>query len=136
MSGARGHGGHEFLPLGKIHDQLHLTPEQEKTWQKLAAETKELRISGQAQRKEIKSQLDQELAHAQPDLARIAALSDRAKDEGVTRRRQLRDEWLKLYAQLSPEQKLVVRDVIRDKLSRFETFRKRFGQNRESRNPS
>lgn len=130
------HGEHEFLPIQEIHDKLHLTGEQEKTWQALAQKTKDMRMSGRDQRNEIKSQAKQELDKAEPDLARIAALADRSMDEQTARRRQLRDEWLKLYAQLSPEQKLVVRDALKARMAKMDTFRDKFKQRRDTRNPS
>lgn len=136
MPDGAGRGDRELLPLREIHDKLHLSAAQEKTWQQLADKTQALRISGREQRKEIKSQLDQELNRAQPDLARISALSDKTMDEQTAKRRALRDDWLKLYTQFSPEQKAVVKDAIKAKFARFESFREKIRQHRESKNAS
>lgn len=130
------HGEREFLPMQEIHDKLHLSAEQEKTWQALAQKTKDMRMSGRDQRNEIKSQARQELDKAEPDLARIARLADQNMDEQTARRRQLRDEWLKLYTQLSPEQKLMVRDALKARMAKMEMFREKFKQRRDARNPS
>jgi len=131
-----GHGEREFFPMRDIHDKLHLAADQEKTWQTLAQKSKDLRISGQDHRNEIKSQIKQELEKSEPDLARLAALTDRAMDEQTAKRRQLRDEWLKLYTQLSPEQKVAVRDAIKDRVAKAETFREKIKQRRERKTPS
>lgn len=130
------HGEREFLPMQEIHDKLKLSGEQEKTWQVLEQKTRDMRMSGRDQRNEIKSQARQELDKAEPDLARVARLADQNMDEQTAKRRQLRDEWLKLYAQLSPEQKLVVRDALKARMAKMEMFREKFKQRRDARNPS
>ncbi len=136
MAEPMGRGGHEFLPLRDIHDKLHLAADQEKSWQTLEQKTKDLRMSGQNRRNELKSQTKQELDKAEPDLARLAALADRSMDEQTARMRELRGEWLKFYAQLAPEQKLVVRDAIKARMAKAEMFREKFKQRREGKNPS
>lgn len=136
MAEPLGRGEHEFFPLRGIHDKLHLTDDQEKTWQTLARKAKDIQMSGQNRRNEIKSQAKQELEKTEPDLARLAALADRSMDEQSGKRRELRDEWLKLYAQLAPEQKIVVRDAIKARIAKAEMFREKFKQGREGKNPS
>lgn len=107
-----------FLPLKQIHDKLHLTADQEKTWQTLAQESKDARKASWEQHKEMRAQLKKELGKTEPDFAGLAARSDQLADERTRNRRQLRDQWLKFYAGLSVEQKAVVRDTIKSRLEK------------------
>ena len=66
-----------------------------------------------------------EIAKAEPDLAAMAAIADDAEQQGRALRRQVRDEWLKVYATFSVEQKAIVRDIMQQKMARAESFRQK-----------
>lgn len=127
-----GHGPAEsFPPLRELHEKLHLSAEQEKTWQDLQKQGMARRKSAFAQHKEMRAQFQQELDKKEPDLAGLSERMDQAADERVKTMRELRGEWLKLYASLSAEQKGIVRDVLKARLAHREKFKHR-GEGRET----
>ena len=126
----RHHDG-ELFSMEKIHNKLHLTPEQEKTWQSLEQQRKEMFKASWEQRKALRARIKSELDRGEPDLAALAAETDRSMDEQIHKRRQLRDQWLKLYAQLSPEQKAIVKDAIKARMDKSERMREKFRHHRE-----
>ena len=67
----------------------------------------------------------EELAKAEPDFAAVGVASDAAQASQQAVRRQVRDQWLNLYATFSPAQKAVVRDAAAAKLAKMESFRAR-----------
>ncbi|MBZ0091024.1 MAG: periplasmic heavy metal sensor [Sulfuricellaceae bacterium] len=122
--------GEGFLPMRELHQKLHLSAEQDKTWQALEKQSMAQRKSAFAQHKEMRAQFLQELDKKDPDLAALSARMDQASDERIKAMRQLRGEWLKLYASLSAEQKGIVRDVLKAKLAHRGPFKHR-GEGRE-----
>lgn len=125
-------GGDEFMPLNAIHDKLHLSEAQEKTWQTLTQKTQTWREVGRKEHGALKSQLKQELDKSQPDFAALAAKADRIADERTGEKRRVREEWLKFYASLSPTQQTTVRDELRAKLAGAEKRLEHMKQRRET----
>jgi Spy/CpxP family protein refolding chaperone len=127
----RHHGGGIEQAIAKVKDNLALNSSQQLMWDNAVAATKSARQAGRDERQRVHAAVSAELAKAEPDLAALAALSDQAQERGHALRRQVRDEWLKLYATFTPEQKLVVRDQLAKRVERFERFREhmhgRFG---------
>ena len=66
-----------------------------------------------------------ELAKTEPDLKAVAAAADTAPEQSHARRQAVRNEWLALYDTFSAEQKLVVRELLQQRLARAESFRHR-----------
>ncbi len=126
-----GHGpGHRGGPgfgietiLASVKGQLNLNTSQQGMWDNAVAQTKAARESGRASMERVRDTLKAELAKAEPDFAAVGTVSDAAQASHQTVRRQVRDEWLKLYATFTPVQKTVVRDVAAEKLARMESFR-------------
>ena len=71
----------------------------------------------------VHATLNAELAKAEPDFAAVAAAADAAQASTQTARKQVRDQWLPLYATFSPAQKAVVRDAVKARVARMEAFR-------------
>jgi protein CpxP len=111
--------------LGKLHDQLKLTPEQEGLWRQAEEKTRETAKQMRASRDKVRDALKQELAKSEPDLAAVASIADQAQEDRLKARHEVRDLWLKLYAGLSPQQKAVAADFLRDRLARAEHFREK-----------
>ena len=72
---------------------------------------------------QVHAALTAELAKAEPDFAAVAAAADAAQANGQALRKQVRDEWLKLYATFTPAQKVIVRDAVKARVARMEDFR-------------
>lgn len=136
-----GHGarGHHHGPrsaqieqvIAQVKDQLALDTSQQILWDNAIAATMSARQAGQAERENVHAAMRAELAKPEPDLAALAATADGAQENGQALRRQVRGEWLKLYATFSPVQKLVVRDQLVKRMERIERFnarmKERFG---------
>lgn len=127
------HGGHGGPPrfeavIAQLKGQLNLDTSQQTMWDNAVAATRTAREQGRGIHDKVHATVLAELAKAEPDLAAIATAMDGAADQGRSLRRQVRDEWLKLYATFSPAQKAIVRDALVARLERFEKFRQhRFG---------
>jgi protein CpxP len=133
-----GHGsGHGFAiegVLASLKDQLGLNTSQQLMWDNAAAQTKAARGTGRAGMEQVHAALNAELAKAEPDFAAVANAADAARANNQALRKQVRDEWLKLYSTFSPAQKLVVRDAVKARVARMDSFREKMKQ-RMSRSP-
>ena len=118
-------GGHIEHIIAHVKDRLALDTSQQALFDAAVASTHAARQAGRAEIGKLRAALKAELAKPEPDLAALAALSDAAQANGQTLRRQVRDEWLRLYATFSPTQKAVVRDMLVQRLERHERFRER-----------
>lgn len=111
--------------LSSIKGQLNLNTSQQLMWDNAVAGTKAAREAGRGGMDNVRNALRAELAKAEPDFAAVGTVADAAQVSQQTNRRQVRDEWLKLYATFSPSQKAVVRDAANDKMTKMESFRSR-----------
>lgn len=125
-----GHGPHGGGPgmgieniLSSVKAQLSLNTSQQVMWDNAVAQTKAAREAGRTAMDKVRVSLNAELAKAEPDFAAVGAVGDAAQASQQALRKQVRDEWLKLYATFTPEQKAVVRDAAKAKVAKMETFR-------------
>lgn len=127
MHGMHGGGFELMLPrmLERAKESLNLNTAQQTMWDSVVAQGKAAREAGRANRRTVKDALKAELAKAEPDLAAVAAAADGVEQQNRALRRQVRDQWLALYATFSPEQKSVVRDLLQRKVARAESFHQR-----------
>ena len=119
------HGEHFFKHLAAVKSQLNLDASQQALWDSAVAAGKAAREAGRARRATIRQVMAEELAKPTPDLARVAATSDRVQDSNITDRRAVRDQWLNLYATFRPDQVDVVRQLMANRLARMDSFRER-----------
>jgi hypothetical protein len=66
-------------------------------------------------------------------IADAAAAGDAAQANAQTLRKQVRDQWLALYATFTPAQKGVVRDALKARADRMDTFRARVQERMQNR---
>lgn len=133
--GYRGaHGGHGAgieRVIAHVQEKLALDTSQQVMFDSALAATKSAREAGRAQREAMKEALRAELNVVEPDLAKLAAMADAARDQHQAVHRQVRDQWLALYQTFSATQKAVVREALATRLERHERFnqrmRERFG---------
>lgn len=111
--------------LASVKAQLSLNTSQQVMWDNAVAQTKAAREAGRSAMETVRASLNAELAKAEPDFAAVGAVGDAAQASQQALRKQVRDEWLKLYSTFSPAQKAVVRDAAKEKLARMEMFRAR-----------
>jgi Spy/CpxP family protein refolding chaperone len=127
------HGAHIEQVIARVKDKLALDTSQQVLFDNAVAQTRSARDAGRAEMDRVHAALKAELAKAEPDLAAVAAMADEAQLKGQNLRRQVRDEWLKLYSTFTPTQKQVVRDVLAKRMERFENFRARMREHRSGR---
>lgn len=128
--GPMGHGAgffgeHMAAMLEDAKARLALDTSQQLLWDNALALSKAARESGRALHQKVGEAMRAELAKAEPDLAAAAAIADDAQAQGQALRRQVRDEWLKLYATFNAQQKAVVRELLQQRMARAEEFRYR-----------
>ena len=122
--GPHGPGGMSIEgTLAAVKGQLNLNTSQQLMWDNAAAATKAARDSARTSMQQVHATLTAELAKAEPDFAAVAAASDAAHANAQTVRKQVRDQWLALYATFTPAQKAVVRDALKARVARMESFR-------------
>jgi hypothetical protein len=68
-----------------------------------------------------------------PTSPAVAATADAAHASAQAARKQVRDEWLALYATFSPAQKAVVRDAVRTRVDRMDAFREKMKEKFQQR---
>ena len=97
-------------------------------WDNAVAQTKAARDAGRANMQKIKDAMNVELAKAEPDLAAVAAAADDVQASNSALRKQVRNTWLAVYATFTPDQKAIVRDALKQRVARMETFRQKMLQ--------
>ena len=132
---AQGHGGPhgpgpggppgEMLAqlLQELKGSLALNTSQQAMWDAAATQTRAAREQGRTLHDQVKAALDAELAKPEPDFAAVAVVGDSVETQGRALRTGVRDQWLRVYATFTPEQKAVVRDALKARLARFEDLR-------------
>jgi len=116
--------------LEMLKGKLALNAKQQAQWDAAAMEGNSARDAGRKLMQTVKDTARDELAKAEPNLAIVASVADDAEQKGRDLRHKVRDQWLKLYAMLTPEQKVIVRDALQQQMNRMESFRERMGQRR------
>jgi Spy/CpxP family protein refolding chaperone len=112
-------GGTPLMMLGKVKSQLNLNTSQQQQWDAVLAQSKTARDTARANFAQVRSALQAELAKPEPDFAAVAAVSDSVRQQNAALHKQVRDAWLALYANFTPEQKATARDTIQTGLQRF-----------------
>ena len=117
-----GHGGGIEIEnvLAALKGQLNLNTSQQLMWDSAVAQTKAAHEAGRASMQKVRDAMTAELAKAEPDLAAVAAVADSVRTSNQTLRQGVRDQWLKIYATFTPEQKVVVRDALVKRLAHMQ----------------
>lgn len=123
-AGPGGPGGIEHT-IAALKPQLGLNTSQQAMWDSVTANAKTARTAARTGWTQVHAALVAELAKPEPDLAAVAALSDQEQANANAARKQIRDQWLALYATFTPTQKAVVRDALNNRVQRMEKFRAR-----------
>ena len=126
--GHRGHGGPDGMVgalIAHAKDKLNLNTMQQQMFDTAVAHTKAAHEAHRGLRDNVKATLQAELAKAEPDLAAVAAAADAASEQGRAQRKAIGAEWLSLYATFNAEQKGIVRDMLKQRMARAESFREK-----------
>ncbi|MEP7181416.1 MAG: periplasmic heavy metal sensor [Betaproteobacteria bacterium] len=123
-----GHGFGIEQTLETLKGKLALNTLQQKLWDAAVGQGSANRDSGRALMLKVRDAMRAELTKPDPNLGSVAAIADDAEQQGRTLRRQVRDQWLQLYATFTPEQKAIVREALQQKMDSMESFRARMGR--------
>lgn len=123
-AGPGGPGAIEHV-IAALKPQLDLNTSQQAMWDSVVANAKAARTTTRQGMGQVHAAFVAELAKPEPDLAAVAALSDQEQANAQAARKQIRDQWLSLYATFTPAQKAVVRDALNNRMQRMEKFRTR-----------
>lgn len=120
-----GAGGDGFAPqaLETLRGKLNLNTSQQALFDQAAAAGRTAREAAWTSGQKVRDAMRAELAKAEPDLAAVATVADGVQAQNQATRRTVRDQWLKLYATFSAEQKAVVREFLASRIDRFESRR-------------
>jgi len=140
LAGPGGGPGHGHGPgfalegaLASVKAQLNLNTSQLAMWDSAAAATANARGTGRANMEKVHEALTAELARAEPDFAAVATIADAAQASNQALRKQVRDQWLALYATFTPAQKAQVRDAVKARVERMQSMREKFRERMQSR---
>jgi Spy/CpxP family protein refolding chaperone len=125
-----GAGGDFTMGIAALKGQLNLNTSQQTMWDNAVAQTKAARETGRANFDKLKTAMTTELAKAEPDLAAVAAASDDVQAQNSALRKQVRATWLALYATFTPDQKAIVRDSLKQRVAKMESFRQKMQERR------
>lgn len=126
-----GPGGDVAMAIAALKGQLNLNTSQQQMWDNAVAATRAAREQGRANLQQLHDTLATELGKAEPDLAAVAAAGDQVRTQNATLHKQVRDNWLAIYATFSPDQKATVRDALRSRMARMDQMRQKFQQGRQ-----
>jgi Spy/CpxP family protein refolding chaperone len=131
------HGGFGGAPLEHViaeaRTKLNLNTSQQLQFDQAVANARAAREQGRGIGQTVRDAARAELAKPEPDLAGIARTADEAQAKGQALRKQVRDEFLKLYGTFSAEQKAVVRDLLKSRMDRAESFREKMRERMQQR---
>jgi Spy/CpxP family protein refolding chaperone len=126
--GGAGHGPDFVHAIAALKSQLNLNTSQQAMWDAAAAQSKAAREAGRANFDKVRTAMTAELAKPEPDLAAVAAVADDAQAANTALRKQIRSQWLALYATFTPDQKALVKDALSKRVARMEKFREKMMQ--------
>ena len=124
------HGGDASFGIAALKGQLNLNTSQQTMWDNAVAQAKAARDTGRANMQTVKDAMTAELAKAEPDLAAVAAVADNVQASNSALRKQVRNTWLALYATFTPDQKAIVRDTLKQRMARMESFHQKMLERR------
>ena len=138
MHGMHGGAGIEqMIPRMLEHAKanLNLNTSQQVIWDNAVAQSKAAHEAARANRQQVKAALTAELAKPEPDLAAVIAVADSVEQQNRALRLGARNEWLRLYAALAPEQKGVARDLLQKRIQHAESFGAKMREHMQAMRP-
>jgi Spy/CpxP family protein refolding chaperone len=113
------------MAIAALKGQLNLNTSQQQMWDSAAAASKAAHATARTNMSSVQDTLTAELAKSDPNLANVAAAADDAQAKNTTLRKQVRDQWLALYATFTPDQKAVVRDALNKRLAHMQQMQQK-----------
>ncbi len=120
------HAAHPWRIAPPNAAQIGLSDPSAQAWDTLNTQQENLRVAARADFDQGLIDLDQALADSNSNLRTLAESFQQQVDAYLIQARNLRDAKLDLYEQMTPEQQLVLRDTLRQRLARFKRVRAAF----------
>ena len=111
-SGTIGGLNNQMEILNEVYERIQLTAAQQEHWKAVVAQTRAAHEAIRANMAQLKSATETQLSKKEPDLASLAAMSDRVLAQNIAVRMKARAAWLDLYETFSADQKSLVRDSL------------------------
>ena len=122
------HGGwqHGFMKqLSQLHNQLQLSPEQEKQWQNAVDVMKQNRQTERASRKQMREQWQAMLQQPILDLNALHAAQQQAQQQRQQLHEQTMQAWLSVYNGLNDQQKIIVSTALKQRFAKMQAWREK-----------
>lgn len=123
--------GPDFINvLAALKSELKLNTSQQTMWDAAAVQSRSAHDAGRTNFDKVRTAMSAELAKPEPDLAAVAAVADDAQAANTALRKQIRGQWLALYATFTPDQKAIVKEALGKQVARMEKFRDKMMERR------
>ena len=122
--------------VGKIDSakqQLNLSASQQLAWQRAADASQRLAQTTKTDLTQLRTDGQRLLTKpvvSSAELRQFFSQLDSKRDASIAERRVLREQWLTMYEQLTPEQQRQLRTSIKNELGQFERLQQRFGNDK------
>ena len=119
--------------MDNVKQQLNLSSSQQLVWQRAAEASKQLASATKSDLTTLRSDGQRVLAKRNTstnELRQFFTQLDSKRDANIAERRVIREQWLTVYDQLTPEQQLQLRIAIKDEFGRAERLHQRFGNDK------
>lgn len=128
--GGPGQGPDFINVLAALKSELKLNTSQQTMWDAAAVQSRSAHDAGRTNFDKVRTAMSAELAKPEPDLAAVAAVADDAQAANTALRKQIRGQWLALYATFTPDQKAIVKEALGKQVARMEKFRDKMMERR------
>lgn len=119
--------------MDSVKQQLNLSSSQQLAWQRAAESSQQLASATKADLTALRADGQRVLAKrntSTSELRQFFTQLDSKRDANIAERRVLREQWLTVYDQLTPEQQLQLRIAIKDEFGRVERLHQHFGNDK------
>lgn len=119
--------------IDSTKQQLNLSASQQLAWQRAADSSQRLAQATKADLSQLRTDGQRLLTKpvvSSAELRQFFSQLDSKRDASIAERRVIREQWLAVYEQLTPEQQSQLRTTIKSDISHFERLQQRFGNDK------
>jgi hypothetical protein len=119
--------------MDHVKQQLNLSSSQQLAWQRAAEASKQLASATKSELTALRGDAQRVLAKnntSTSELRQFFAQLDGKRDANIAERRVIREQWLTVYDQLTPEQQRQLRITLKDELRGVERLHQRFSNDK------
>lgn len=119
--------------IDSTKQQLNLSASQQLAWQRAAESSQRLAQTTKTDLSQLRTDGQRLLTKpvvSSAELRQFFSQLDSKRDASIAERRVIREQWLAVYEQLTPEQQSQLRTTIKTDISHFERLQQRFGNDK------